>query len=81
MKKLYYVVERDLFDFDDIQETTGVKNVRVYTIENGELQNWFNLELINSDITLEEIKDYLNDNGYETNNLKMIQLWKKSGQN
>ena len=74
MKKLYYVVERDLFDFDDIQETTGVKNVRVYTIENGELQNWFNLELINSDITLEEIKDYLNDNGYETNNLKMIQL-------
>ena len=74
MKKLYYVVERELFDFDDIQETTGVKNVRVYTIENGELQNWFNLELINSDITLEEIKDYLDDNGYETNNLQMIQL-------
>ena len=74
MRKLYYVVERDLFDFDDIQETTGVKNVRVYTIENGELQNWFNLELINSDITLEEIKDYLDDNGYETNNLQMIHL-------
>ena len=76
MKKLYYVVERELFDFDDIQETTGVKNVRVYTIENGELQNWFNLELINSDITLEEIKDYLNDNGYEDEigNIKMIQL-------
>ena len=76
MKKLYYVVEKDLFDFDDIQETTGVKNVRVYTIENGELQNWFNLELINSDITLEEIKDYLNDNGYEDEigNIKMIQL-------
>lgn len=74
MKKLYYVVERELFDFDDIQETTGVKNVRVYIIENGELQNWFNLELINSDITLEEIKDYLDDNGYETNNIEMIQL-------
>ena len=74
MRKLYYVVERDLFDFDGIQETTGVKNVRVYTIENGELQHWFNLELINSDITLEEIKDYLDDNGYETNNLQMIQL-------
>ena len=76
MKKLYYVVERELFDFDDIQETTGVKNVRVYIIENGELQNWFNLELINSDITLEEIKDYLNDNGYEDEigNIKMIQL-------
>ena len=76
MRKLYYVVERDLFDFDDIQETTGVKNVRVYTIENGELQNWFNLELINSDITLEEIKDYLDDNGYEDEigNIKMIQL-------
>lgn len=76
MKKLYYVVERDLFDFDGIQETTDVKNVRVYTIENGELQNWFNLELINSDITLEEIKDYLDDNGYEDeiNNIQMIQL-------
>ena len=76
MKKLYYVVERELFDFDDIQETTGIKNVRVYTIENGELQNWFNLELINSDITLEEIKDYLDDNGYEDEigNIKMIQL-------
>ena len=76
MRKLYYVVERDLFDFDGIQETTGVKNVRVYTIENGELQYWFNLELINSDNTLEEIKDYLDDNGYEDEigNIKMIQL-------
>ena len=76
MKKLYYVVEKDLFDIDDFQETTGIKNVRVYTVENGELENWFNLELINSDNTLEEIKDYLDDNGYEDeiNNIQMIQL-------
>ena len=74
MRNLYYVVERDLFDFDDIQETTGVKNVRVYTIENGELQNWFDLELINSDITWEAIVDYLTANGHEISNLKMIQL-------
>ena len=76
MRKLYYVVERELFDFDDIQETTGVKNVRVYVIENDELQYWFNLELINSDITLEAIKEYLSDNGYEDeiSNIQMIQL-------
>lgn len=76
MKKLYYVVERELFDFDDIQETTGIKNVRVYTLENGELENWFNLELINSDNTRDSIKEYLSDNGYEDeiNNIQMIQL-------
>lgn len=74
MKKLYYVIEKDLFNIDGFQETTGIKYVRVYTIENGELEIWFTLELIDSDNTIDSIQNYLNDNGYNDETIKMIQL-------
>ena len=76
MEKLnmYYTVEKELEDVGGIEETTGHKEVNVYTVEHGEVKKFFDLELLNEDNTKECIKDWLDDNGYEEKNINLIQL-------
>jgi len=81
MKRLYYTVEKELQSIDDNlgnEETTGNKLVSTYSIvsdDNGiRLEHQFNLDLDNSDNSLEEIKGYLEDNGMYDCEYEFIQL-------
>lgn len=75
-KKLFYVVTKGLTcsDNDFIEETTGWKDIQVYTIEDNEPKMFFPLELMNEDSTEEEIQNYLDDNGYGDDEYEFKQL-------
>jgi hypothetical protein len=45
MRKLYYIVEKELQQVDDLEETTGFKTVTVYTIENNVPTKFFSLDI------------------------------------
>ncbi len=71
MKKLiYYVVEKELQNSnyageeDAVEETTGNKNVAVYTVVDGKIKSLVNFDLLIRDNTLEEIIDYLVQEGH-----------------
>lgn len=51
MKTIYYVVQKQLETFDDVQETNGLKNVRAYEIKNNKMLLISEFELDNSDNT------------------------------
>jgi hypothetical protein len=51
MKTIYYVVQKQLETFDEVQETNGLKNVRAYEIKNGKMLLISEFELDNSDNT------------------------------
>lgn len=75
MKKvLYYVVELQLQDIDGIQETTGWKTITVYTVEKGKIVKWFDIETANTGSSTCKISDWLTDNGYGDESIKMILL-------
>lgn len=63
-KKVYYVIEKETEDFNGIEECTGNRTVTTYTVENGEIKEWFNVETTNEDNSIEHIIDYLVDNGH-----------------
>lgn len=74
-KKLYYVVEKLTTDVgDDIHELSGWKTITVYTVEDNEIKEWFELEGENALKTQDEIQDYLDDNGYSDEEFEMKQL-------
>jgi len=64
-KPIYYVIEKELQNSnyageeDAVEETTGQKNVAVYTVEDGKIVPWFDLDLPTSEKTHENIIDYL----------------------
>ena len=72
MKNIYYVIEKQLNDLDGVEETTGWKTVSMYTDANddgiepthGKLIKIDDLEINIEDNTLDEIKEYLDDNDY-----------------
>lgn len=64
MRKIYYVVEKELRDIDGIEETTGNKTVTVYSVEKSGLEKFFDLDLTNDENSEEAIDEYLEDNGY-----------------
>lgn len=77
MLKVYYIIEKELQSIGDnsgLEETTGHKTVTTYTVENGELNKFFDLELLNEENSKEFINDYLVDNGYNEKDIKLIQL-------
>lgn len=69
-KPIYYVIAKELQNSnyageeDAVEETTGQKNVAVYTVEDGKITPWFNLDLPTSENTHENIIDYLIANGH-----------------
>lgn len=72
--QVYYTVDKELQNIDGIEETTGHKTVTTYTVENGKVKKFFDLDLLNEDNSEEEIKDWLNDNGYEEKNIDLVLL-------
>ncbi len=62
MKKLFYVVEKELHSFDSIEETTGMKRITTYKINNGDLVEFFSIECSNDCDSQNEIHDYLGGN-------------------
>ena len=55
MKKIYYVVEKQLEDVDGFEETTGWKNVIGYHMENNEMVSVCDFDMKNSDTTVSEL--------------------------
>jgi hypothetical protein len=74
MRIIYYVVEKELTNIDGFEETTGNKTVTVYSIENGKLEKFFDLELANYENSEECIDGYLEDNGYGDKEFKKVLL-------
>ncbi len=67
MKKIYYAVEKDLEEIDgkinEYECVSGLKSIYLYQIDNNELQSIDNFETNIENISIDEIQNYLNDNG------------------
>ena len=75
MRKLYYVVEKELQGVGDgIEETTGNKLVYVYMVIDNDLVKFFELDIQNKDNTESAIREYLDDNGYEDETFTLITI-------
>jgi hypothetical protein len=74
MKRIYYVVEKQLQSIGEVEETTGYKTITMYSVENGELVLFGDLEIILGDNSEEAIDDYLIDNGYGDEVFELKQL-------
>ena len=74
MKKLYYVIEKQLQDNGECEETNGLKNVTVYSITDNIPVNEFIIEVENWDCTQQAINAYLEDNGMGDDEYELIQL-------
>ena len=78
MKKLYYVVNKELQDIDGVEEATGNKTISTYStiVKDGipEIEHQFDIELSNEDNSIEGIEDYLIDNGMGDEKFEFIQL-------
>lgn len=76
MKTFYYVIEKQLLSYDNIQETSGWKDIRIYRIENNEMILVLELEIENSENSKEVVEDELGDSGYIAvgDEVKLIQL-------
>ena len=59
MKKIYYVVEKQLEDVDGFEETTGWKNVCGYNIVGNEMVTLCDFDMHNEDATVPELMDNL----------------------
>ena len=77
MLKIYYVITKELVCSDPNsgdEYTTGIKNVDVYTVEHGEVEKFFDLEIRNEDNSEDEIQEWLDDNGYSEKEIEFKQL-------
>ena len=74
MKRIYYVVEKQLQSIGEVEETTDYKTITMYSVENGELVLFGDLEIILGDNSEEAIDDYLIDNGYGDEVFELKQL-------
>jgi len=72
--KLYYVVEKQLENIDNIEEATGWKTIIVYKIEGEELHKIIDIEVANSTNSEEEILDNLDSDEYGDVIVKLISL-------
>jgi hypothetical protein len=74
MRKLYYVVTKQLEDIDGFEEATGWKSIDVYEIKDNVPVVFAQLECANSDSSTEAITDYLTDNHSGLEEVELIQL-------
>ena len=71
---LYYVVEKQLQDVGDFQETNGLKNIYVYEVQSDYPKLTHTIEASLEDNSEEAIQEYLDDNGYGDTAFKFIAL-------
>ena len=70
-KKVFYVVDFELEDIDGVVETTGHKTISLYTIEKDDLECIGTIDCTIEDNTIEEIEEFLNDNGFEDEEVEL----------
>lgn len=64
-KKLYYSVTKETEVINESDECTGFKSIRMYSIQNNELDCIGTInDVNNSEISIDVIQEYLDDNGY-----------------
>jgi hypothetical protein len=73
-KKLYYVVEKELIQVGEVEETSGHKNIQVYEIQNNVPVKFFDLEVLNEEDSLESMQEYLDENGFGDESFEFIVL-------
>jgi hypothetical protein len=73
-KKVFYVVEIELQDVGDVKETTGHKTISLYTIKQEELESIGSVDCLLEDNSEDVVFDYLEDNGFGDENIKLKQL-------
>ena len=61
MKKLFYVVEKELEDIDGVQETTGYKDIRLYDIVDNVPKLVDTISAENEYSTLDELKCFVEE--------------------
>lgn len=78
MKKIYYTVDVEFHDNDFDLGATGNKTVNAYeaVIEDGvpKVKRFFDVECSLSDNSIDAMKDWLNENGYEDERFEFEQL-------
>lgn len=74
MKKLYYVVEKELQDVGDVEETTGYKTITCYDIVDNEPKIFCEIQTQNVWNSEKEIQEYLDNNGYSDDEFEFIIL-------
>ena len=76
MKKLYFVVEKELQGVDDNggQETTGNKTITMYSIDNNIPTRMGDVDCENETSSEDAINDWLSDNGYGDEDFELKQL-------
>lgn len=74
MKKLYYIIKKQLQDNGDCEETNGWKNIIVYSITDNKPTLEFDIEAQISDVSVDCINDYLEDNGMGDDEYELIEL-------
>lgn len=74
MKTIYYVIQKQLETFDEVQETNGLKDVRAYEVKNGKLELICELELDNSDNTESYLMSELEEQNLIQSKPNLIQL-------
>mgnify|MGYP000574958638 CR=1 FL=1 len=72
--KVYYTIEKETEDYDGVEECTGYKSVTTYTVENGEVEKFFDVGLGNEENSEEAIIDWLNANGYSEKDVELVYL-------
>jgi hypothetical protein len=65
MRTLYYTVTKQLENIAGFEETNGLKDVIVYTIEDNRMLILFELQMHNEDNSEEEILDIIEDEEVE----------------
>ena len=74
MKKLYYTIEKEMRDFDGIEEATGHRTITTYSVVDGEIQKQFDVECTSEDNSEEMIQEHLDDNGMDSSQFELVVL-------
>lgn len=75
--KLYYVVEKQLDDIDDIGTTNGLKNICLYEIKNDNIEEILYLKDIdNNNSSIETLKEFIDEfvSEYDTDKIEFVKL-------
>lgn len=76
MKKIFYVITKQLDGYDGYEETNGLKDVTAYVIDGDNLNEIASIELANSDESESELLEHLESEGLidENETVKLIEL-------
>lgn len=73
-KVLYYVVEKEFANVGFVEECTGYKDITVYEIDNNKPLKIFTVTGRNEESSEDLINQYFEDNDFDVNSFKLIQL-------